>query len=638
MLPLQTIYENCVLDAKAAELAATQVTEAAIAARVKRSVEVQPLQLNNKIAYQNSQHFEKVEWHHVKRSVALDDTANPSVVPDIKPAKPSLKTLKPVTVTPKIAENNIPPPGYDDSAVLGAAVNEILGRKSVTNETTSIRSTRVPEVPITTTEDSATKDLKFSTVLSDSNEIGANLTAGAENSTSLDYQDIPVYKCKEPWSRVQPGVFPAFWRVIYWTSQVLTWLLLPLMQSYTKAGEFSVWGKLRSALIDNAIYYGSYLLIVGVLLLYIALRPDVYLDGSQLRAIAASASNTWGLFWLVLLLGYGLVEVPRWLWNSACPQFMLNQGYFKSAKLSHERAEAWDHLNDLLQSLQSIGSSIGNNHPLRQHMDTVESRVPSELLDRLRRSAPPDAPHADVPSEKALVRLHKQLLKALQHHNRVETQWSLMVEKVIYLEDAQRNSCSHDSHFKHSTPRDRNQLMNLIYTPAIEWFWVCRFRGWLLRGMSVIAGVVSAAIVWSELTFFYQQPTLSIFAILVNIAKSNYDYITIELISSLTMAYIALCAYSTLFAVRVLNLYYLAPHHQTDQYSLIFSGMMLCRLTPPMCLNFLSLIHMDSHVIQVRTQETHYTQVTKLKKKISCHIINNFIRECTIFKRPITLR
>ena len=28
---------------------------------------------------------------------------------------------------------------------------------------------------------------------------------------------------------------------------------------------------------------------------------------------------------------------------------MLNQGYFKSAKLAHERAEAWDHLNDLLQ-------------------------------------------------------------------------------------------------------------------------------------------------------------------------------------------------------------------------------------------------------------------------------------------------
>ena len=51
------------------------------------------------------------------------------------------------------------------------------------------------------------------------------------------------------------------------------------MQSYTKAGDFTFGSKLRSAVIDNAIYYGSYLLIVGVLLLYIALRPDINLDG-----------------------------------------------------------------------------------------------------------------------------------------------------------------------------------------------------------------------------------------------------------------------------------------------------------------------------------------------------------------------
>ena len=31
-------------------------------------------------------------------------------------------------------------------------------------------------------------------------------------------------------------------------------------------------------------------------------------------------------------------------------------------------------------------------------------------------------------------------------------------------------------------------------------------------------------------------------------------------------------------------------------YSLLFIGMFLCRLTPPLCLNFLGLIHMDSHI------------------------------------------
>lgn len=50
------------------------------------------------------------------------------------------------------------------------------------------------------------------------------------------------------------------------------------MQSYTKAGDFTFGTKLRSAVIDNAIYYGSYLIIVGILLLYIAFT-DMGLNG-----------------------------------------------------------------------------------------------------------------------------------------------------------------------------------------------------------------------------------------------------------------------------------------------------------------------------------------------------------------------
>lgn len=86
-------------------------------------------------------------------------------------------------------------------------------------------------------------------------------------------------RCEAPWSNVPDNVFPNLWRIVYWASQCLTWLILPLMQSYIKAGDFTVRGKLKSALIDNAIYYGSYLFICGVLLIYIALKPGLDLDG-----------------------------------------------------------------------------------------------------------------------------------------------------------------------------------------------------------------------------------------------------------------------------------------------------------------------------------------------------------------------
>ena len=68
----------------------------------------------------------------------------------------------------------------------------------------------------------------------------------------------------------------------------------------------------------------------------------------KIKAIASSASNTWGLFLLVLLLGYALVEVPRALWNSSKPGYTLHYSYFKAAKLSMDKAEAEENVDDVL--------------------------------------------------------------------------------------------------------------------------------------------------------------------------------------------------------------------------------------------------------------------------------------------------
>lgn len=69
----------------------------------------------------------------------------------------------------------------------------------------------------------------------------------------------------------------------------------------------------------------------------------------KLKAIASSASNTWGLFLLVLLLGYALVEIPRNLWLSGSRNYTLHNAYFKAAKLSADKCEAEEMLDDILE-------------------------------------------------------------------------------------------------------------------------------------------------------------------------------------------------------------------------------------------------------------------------------------------------
>lgn len=207
------------------------------------------------------------------------------------------------------------------------------------------------------------------------------------------------------------------------------------------------------------------------------------------------------------------------------------------------------------------------------------------------------------------------------------------------------------------------------------------FRQIFYRFMAVVLCLLSVAVVWSECTFFSTHPVLSLFAVFVEAAEKQYNYICIEVsvfakvawsnnpagilisfyflslhqvVCFVTILFLCVCVYSTVFRIRVFNYYYLVPHHQTDAYSLQFSGMyvskwnagfllcidmkdsmcwdllderslqliafgvqpdfiapfrLFCRLTPPLCLNFLGLIHMDSAVSHQDRIQTSYTSV-----------------------------
>ena len=94
----------------------------------------------------------------------------------------------------------------------------------------------------------------------------------------------------------------------------------------------------------------------------------------------------------------------------------------------------------------------------------------------------------------------------------------------------------------------------------------------MLRAVSIIAMLLSCMIVWSEVTFFSIHPPLSLFAVFVNLAKSRYSYFALECTCLITICYLSLCTYYTVFKIRVLNYYYLASNHQSDEYTLLFSG------------------------------------------------------------------
>ena len=51
---------------------------------------------------------------------------------------------------------------------------------------------------------------------------------------------------------------------------------------------------------------------------------------------------------------------------------------------------------------------------------------------------------SDPPTEKTLIKLHRQVIRALQTHHRTETLWNDWTNKVFELEDVNRNMVSNE--------------------------------------------------------------------------------------------------------------------------------------------------------------------------------------------------
>ncbi len=195
----------------------------------------------------------------------------------------------------------------------------------------------------------------------------------------------------------------------------------------------------------------------------------------KLKVIGITASNTWGLFLLVLLLGYGLVDVPRSLWYRSNTSLYLKQTYFKLAKLHGEKCEAEENLEDILSEIKTIAEKIRYNHPLRNCVDIIVKKCPQSFRNNLRRNNEDYSDYNEndfnrtneIPSEKALVKLHAKLIKSLQVNNRTINQWQFVVSESFHIEDILLNEKNSNRTFTVTTPVQKNFIFTKFCNPTI---------------------------------------------------------------------------------------------------------------------------------------------------------------------------
>lgn len=160
-----------------------------------------------------------------------------------------------------------------------------------------------------------------------------------------------------------------------------------------------------------------------------------------------------------------------------------------------------------------------------------------------------------------------QVISTVQRHGQAQVQWSLLLDQAFHLEDVVKSQSGSVRHFVHSFPsaHHRGWIHRFIYTPTVgefsqyqnwymniyiyfyflltfyifvfhlcmclsfsEWYWECVIRQSFYKLLAVLLCLLSAAVVWSECTFFSTHPVLSLFAVFIQMAEKQHNYIFIE--------------------------------------------------------------------------------------------------------------
>lgn len=109
------------------------------------------------------------------------------------------------------------------------------------------------------------------------------------------------------------------WQITYWTTFLLAWLILPITRETLLSGHFTLLQRIHDGFTKSikSILVMSVCGFIAIIAMAIHLK-SVHLVTIVLPVLMA-LGNTYGLVLVSLLLGNGLVNVPKRFWREACP-------------------------------------------------------------------------------------------------------------------------------------------------------------------------------------------------------------------------------------------------------------------------------------------------------------------------------
>ncbi len=437
------------------------------------------------------------------------------------------------------------------------------------------------------------------------------------------------------------------WHILFWSTFILAWLILPLVREMLLSGEFTVYTRLK----DGFRKMIRQLLILSLLVIIFIIWLAFHLKEINVIPVLITLGNTYGLLLVALLLGYGLIAFPRSLWRRALPEYELRKVYLMVIKADDELYEAVWSLQDVEYAIDlAVAKIVDLDEGLRSdifykycvnellHRKNLTAELSPELNGRRttnRRHAGEEddggddssfaMARGDKPPLEELVKLNRKLKRAQENLFNAHQKWNGLLKKHLFFSGMDPdlymnvNACiaapiasrsSEKSDVK-KTRRIKKSNSQAPLSPCkteesllpaqtcrsrMRYIWIRFFRSLWYRIAAILAAVLSTAILWSEATLASKY-NLSPFA-LVQEYLSNDDQeqsgILFQIVALIPLLYMSICSASGLFQVGRFGPYCLRGNRQSHGVALVFNAQYLVRLQFPLAYNYLLMLKYDT--------------------------------------------
>lgn len=379
------------------------------------------------------------------------------------------------------------------------------------------------------------------------------------------------------------------WRISYWLTFVLTWVILPLLGDFVDSGYREPKDRLMYSLHTNMRYQ---LMVLGSGLLglvYVIIQNGF--EFQSMKGLVMALAYVWGLILAIYLMGHGLVALPRRLYRNADTAGRLR-------RLQASAPKTYDRLTDSTAALEDLEAQVSQlltkkNSTGRMYQEWIDELADTAYLPESRGSTGVSTSNTKVPAvitDRYLADLSRKLNRARHQRARFVDTWDRLLREAIELQQILDSKTSKRLEFTSSSSISSFLTKSKLLTPYMRYQLHTRVMPWTRLLLAGILSILSVCIVFSEIIKL-PAPQYDIISLTVSPPSQTSTTLSLprQFIASIWLLYMCAAAFTSILEAKIWGNRALVPRNTYGESATWYAGQ-IARLTVPLSYNFLTFL------------------------------------------------